>query len=122
MRIEGSIDGIKETSELSPLARLSKDVTPLDEHQLDASFGKVTYTPEEIANFRSKVERLESTVSVKKNNVHNWECKVSLNDTKEKRANGDYAYACKRLSEARAELRNAEWDLKEAKARLNNAL
>ena len=122
MKNEGIKEGIKESKDLSPLAKLSKEISLMEDLQLSASFSKVTYTPEEIASFRAKVERLEYIVSVKKNNVHNWEWKVSLNDTKDKRANGDYAYACKRLSEAKTELRNAEAELKEAKARLNNAL
>ena len=122
MKNEGIIEGIEESKELSPLAKLSKDIPPMEDSQLSASFSKVTYTPEEIASFRAKVERLEYTVSVKKSNVHNWECKVSLSDTKEGRANGNYAYNCSKLSEAKSELRNAEAELREAKARLNNAL
>ena len=106
----------------SPLSELSKDTPSMDDGQSDVSFGKVTYSPEEIASLRAKVESLEYTVSVKRSNVRNWESKVSLNDTKEKRLNGDYAYACSKLAEAKSELSRAESELKAAKARLNNAL
>lgn len=122
MKNDGIIEVIKESSELSPLAKLSKEIPTMADSQLSVSFSKVTYTPEEIASFRAKVERLEYTVSIKRSNVHNWECKVSLSDTKDGRANGNYSYNCKRLSEAKSELKNAEAELRKAKVRLNNAL
>lgn len=85
------------------------------------SFGSI-YNDAEVNRMKDDVSKAEYEVSCRKNDVGNWESKVSLNNTKEHVANGDYSYAVSKLNEAKQRYNDAASRLNSAKARLNNAL
>lgn len=91
-------------------------------HGEQVSFGKNHYSDAEIDRMKSDVERAEHEVICRKNDMKNWESKVSLNDTKAHRENGDYAHAVERLNEAIARYNEAVSKCNDAKSKLNNAL
>lgn len=84
------------------------------------SFG-AKYTEAEICKMNSDVDSAQSEVNACKREVNNWESKVSLNDTKEHRANGDYSHAVDKLNDAKSRYNHAVDELNNAKRRLNNA-
>ncbi len=87
----------------------------------DTTFVGVKYTDAEIDRMESDVDMAQSEVSARRADVLNWESKVSLNDTKEHRANGDYANAVNRLNEAKSRYNTALDRLNDAQRKLNNA-
>lgn len=84
------------------------------------SFGS-SYTKDEICKLEHDVDMAKSEVNARKSDLSNWESKVSLNDTKEHRENGDYAYAVKRLNQARSDYNYAVDRYNSALSKLNNA-
>jgi len=95
---------------------------PVAEHAHDghmAFTGK--YTDAEISKMRDDVSKAEYTVSCRRNDVSNWESKVSLNDTTEHRHNGDYSNAVSKLNDAKQSYNDAVSRFNSAKAKLNNA-
>lgn len=91
-------------------------------HGDQISFGRNDYSDAEISRMKSDVERAEYDVTCAKNEMKNWESKVSLNDTKEHRENGDYAHCVRKLSEAQSRYNDTVSRYNSAKAKLNNAL
>ncbi len=90
-----------------------------DEHEV--SFGSSIYTDAEIDKMKHDVEMAESEVIARKSDVSNWESKVSLNNTEEHKAKGDYANAVNHLNEAKSRYNAAVDRLNAAKSKLNNA-
>lgn len=89
--------------------------------RFEPSFKGSAYTDAEISRMRSDVEHAEYVVKCRANDVHNWEVKVSLCNTKEKIQNGDYHLAVRRLNEARSSYNNAVDSLNKAISKLNHA-
>lgn len=87
----------------------------------DISFGS-KYSDAEISKMKSDVDRAQNEVTARRNDVSNWESKVSLNDTKEHRANGDYSHAVSKLNEAKSRYNHAVDELNSAKRKLNSAM
>lgn len=87
----------------------------------EPSFTGANYTDAEISRMRSDVEHARYEMKCREDDVHNWEAKVSLNNTKEKIANGDYANAVSRLNEAKTRLSNATREYNNAVSKLNQA-
>lgn len=83
-------------------------------------FGR-SYTKDEIRKLEHDVDVAKSEANAYKSDVSNWESKVSLNDTKEHRENGDYAHAVKRLNQARSDYNYAVDRYNSALSKLNNA-
>lgn len=79
------------------------------------------YTDAEIDKMKTDINMAAHEVSCRKSDVELWESKVSLNNTKEHRENGDYANAESRLNEAKSKYNSALDRLHDAKTRLNNA-
>ena len=90
-----------------------------NEHEV--TFGSSIYTDAEIDKMEHDVEMAESEVIARKSDVSNWESKVSLNNTEEHKAKGDYANAVSHLNEAKSRYNAAVDRLNAAKAKLNNA-
>lgn len=86
------------------------------------SFECAHYTEVEISKLRSDVSRFEYELKCRENEVGSWESKVSLNNTKEHIANGDYDNALSRLNEAKSKLSSARSAYESAKSKLNNVL
>lgn len=91
-------------------------------YKLDSASFTGKYTDAEIDKLTQDVDKAQHEVTVRKNDVSNWESKVSLNNTKEHRDNGDYAHAVSKLNEAKSRYNSAVDHLNDAKSRLNNAL
>lgn len=87
----------------------------------EPSFTGANYTDAEISRMRSDVEHTRYVMKCREDDVHNWEVKVSLNNTKEKIENGDYASALSRLNEAKSRLANATREYNNAVSKLNQA-
>lgn len=83
---------------------------------------KAEYTKEEIDNLKNKLSNAAAEVKRCENAVHDLRHKQSLNDTKEKRANGDYARASAKLEEANQQLETVKRAKREAEIRLNNVI
>lgn len=79
------------------------------------------YSAEEIDKMEHDVDMALSEMNARKNDVNNWKSKVSLNDTREHRANGDYENAVRHLNEAISRYNNAADEYNSAKRKLNNA-
>lgn len=88
----------------------------------ESSFLGSKYTDAEIDRMRSDISSAEYEMKCREHDVNEWESKVSLNNTKEKIANGDYAAAVSRLNEAKSRYNAAKVAFDHAKSRLNNAL
>ena len=88
----------------------------------EPSFEGSHYTDAEISKLRSEVSRTEYEMKCRQNDVREWESKVSLNNTKEHIANGDYNNAVRHLNEAKSNLSTARSAYESAKSKLNNAL
>lgn len=86
----------------------------------EISFGS-KYTEDEIQKFKSDVDKAQYEMKCRENDVNNWESKVSLNNTKEHRLNGDYDNALKRLNEAKSRYNFAANRYNDAVSRYNNA-
>lgn len=87
----------------------------------EVTFGSSIYTDAEIDKMEHDVEIAESEVIARKSDVSNWESKVSLNNTEEHKANGDYANAVSHFNDATSRYNAAVDRLNAAKAQLNNA-
>lgn len=85
----------------------------------NVSFGS-KYSVEEIQNLKSDVEKAQYEMQCRKNEVHNWEAKLSINDTKEHRAKGDYENAVKHLNDAKSIYNNAASRYNDAVSKYNN--
>jgi hypothetical protein len=110
---------------LDSAAKCSKFVgesTEKDSTAKELSFGSGQYTKEEIDSMRSEVERTEYAMKCRKDDVSNWESKVSILDNPDAHRNGDYAHAVDRLNEAKSRYNTAAEAYDRAKSRLNNAL
>jgi len=114
-------DGVDFTDD-APLIESEESDERWTNHGDQISFGKNDYSDAEISRMKSDVERAEYDVTCAKNEMKNWESKVSLNDTKEHRENGDYEHAVQKLNEAIAHYNDAVSKCNSAKAKLNNAL
>lgn len=90
-------------------------------HEAEPSFGGAHYTDAEIDKMKREVSSAENILNNRKSDVSNWEQKVSLNDTKSHKANGDYDHAVDRLNEAKSRYNDALDKLNSAKEKLNNA-
>lgn len=88
----------------------------------EVSFLGAKYTDAEISRMRDDVARAEYEVNCRDHDVKEWESKVSLNNTKEKIASGDYAAAVSRLNEAKSRYNAARSALSSAQSKLNHAL
>lgn len=88
----------------------------------EPSFEGSHYTDAEISKLRSEVSRTEHEMNSRQGDVREWESKVSLNNTKEHIANGDYDNAVRHLNEAKSRLSTARSAYESAKSKLNNAL
>ena len=82
---------------------------------------KPSYSDAEIDNLRSQVSNAEYTVGVIARELENWRTKESLLRDDSDHVS-DHAHALDMVSEYEKKLNNARAELKEAKARLNNAL
>ncbi len=80
------------------------------------------YSKAEIDRLQSEVDSTKYEMKCRDNDVRNWESKVSLNDTKEGHANGNYNHAVRRLNQAKADYNNAVSRYNSAKSKLSNAL
>lgn len=114
---------------LDSAARCSKFVdesavkAPLSDSTVkELSFGSSQYSKEEIDSMRSEVDRTEYAMKCRKDDVSNWESKVSILDNPDAHKNGDYANAVNRLNEAKSRYNAAADAYNQAKSRLNNAL
>lgn len=101
----------------SSLASSNADL--YESHELSFT-GK--YSKAEIERLQREVDSAEYEVKCRDNDVRNWESKVSLNDTKEGHANGNYDHAVRRLNQAKAEYNDAVSRRNSAKSKLSNAL
>ena len=88
----------------------------------EPSFEGSHYTDAEISKLRSEVSRTEYEMKCRQDDVREWESKVSLNNTKEHIAHGDYENALNHLNEAKRKLSNAKSAYESAKSKLNSAL
>ncbi len=88
----------------------------------EPSFEGSHYTDAEISKLKSEVSRTEYEMNCRQGDVREWESKVSLNNTKEHIANGDYDNAVRHLNEAKSRLSTARSAYESAKSKLNNAL
>lgn len=88
----------------------------------EPSFEGSHYSDAEISKLRSEVSRTEYEMNCRQSDVREWESKVSLNNTKEHIANGDYDNAVRHLNEAKSRLSTARSAYESAKSKLNNAL
>ena len=82
---------------------------------------KPSYTEAEIDNLRSKVSDAEYRKNSIAHELENWRSKESLLRGDKDHLN-DHAHAVAKVSEFERKLDNANYELKEARARLNNAL
>lgn len=82
---------------------------------------KPSYTDAEIANLKSKVSDAEYRKNTIAHELENWRSKESLLRGDKDHVN-DHAHAVAKVSEFERKLDNANYELKEARARLNNAL
>lgn len=80
-----------------------------------------SYTDAEIANLRGKVSDAEYRKNSIAHELENWRSKESLLRGDKDHVN-DHAHAVAKVSEFESKLDNANYELKEARARLNNAL
>ncbi|MCC8071035.1 MAG: hypothetical protein LIO90_04445 [Bacteroidales bacterium] len=98
------------------------DASSAEDHNYadQVSFGG-KYSKDEIARFEHDVEMAKNEMDCRKSDVRNWEQKVSLNDTKEHRANGDYANAVSHLNDAKSRYNYAADRYNHALSKLNNA-
>lgn len=124
---EPSMDSFTESDEMYDRSNDDDefDNEPLNEGNTEAernlSFQSAHYNKDEIENLRQNYLRAEDEVKRCKTDVANWESKVSLNDTKENRLNGNYDNALNHLEKAKRRLYDATWSCKEAKIKYNNA-
>ena len=86
----------------------------------DISFG-AKYSDAEIQKMESDVDMAEHEMKCRENDMNNWRSKVSLNDTKEHRANGDYDNAVRHFNEAQSKYNTAVGRYNSALSKLNNA-
>lgn len=107
----------EHSSDSSSLASSNADL--YESHELSFT-GK--YSKAEIERLQSEVDRTKYEMKCRENDVRNWESKVSLNDTKEGHANGNYDHAVRKLNEAKADFNNAASRHNSAKSKLSNAL
>ena len=106
-----NIEGDKETTENS-----------IEESKYGANVSFVgKYNEAEIAKLRDDVEKAKSKVANAKNNLENWESKLSLNNTEEKRRKGAYDHVKSLRDKAQGEYDSARLDLKEKECKLRNA-
>lgn len=111
-------DYVKEDAE--EVLRREKEMQAISKNETFQGF-KPSYTDAEISRMKSDVEHAEAEVFRRKSDINNWESKVSLNDTKDKRANGDYAHAVSKLNEAKSRYNDAVDKFNNAKRKLNSA-
>ena len=90
-------------------------------NNLQIAFEGNEYTDAEIDKMESDVNMAQSEVNARRADESNWETKVSLNNTKEHRENGDYANALSRLNEAKSRYNTAVDRLNDAQSKLRNA-
>jgi len=86
----------------------------------EISFGS-KYSDSEIQKMESDVDMAEHEMKCRENDMNNWRSKVSLNDTKEHRANGDYDNAVRHFNEAQSKYNSAVSRYNSALSKLNNA-
>lgn len=86
----------------------------------DISFG-AKYSEAEIRRMESDVDMAEHEMKCREDDMNNWRSKVSLNDTKEHRANGDYNNAVRHFNEAQSKYNSAVSRYNNALSKLNNA-
>lgn len=86
----------------------------------DISFGS-NYSEEEIQKLKSDVEKAEYERKCCEDKVREWESKVSLNNTTEKKMNGDYDNAMRYLNEAKYRYNNAVSHYNDVLSKYNNA-
>lgn len=120
--INESFINVEALSDDSTSVDGSDDITANPDGAYDPSFLGAKYTDAEIDRLRSDVSNAEYEMKCREHDVSEWESKVSLNNTKEKIANGDYAAAVSRLNEAKSRYNAARAAYDRAKSRLNNAL
>lgn len=96
-----------------------KVTSSIDEAKGISFTGK--YSDAEIDKMEHEVDMARCEMNARKNDVNNWESKVSLNDTKEHRANGDYENAFRHLNEAKSRYNYAVHRYNSAVSTLNNA-
>lgn len=107
----------EHSSDSSSIASSNADLYESQELSFTGKYSKA-----EIDRLQSEVDRAEYEVKCRDNDVRNWESKVSLNDTKEGHANGNYDHAVRRLNQAKAEYNDAVSRRNSAKSKLSNAL
>ena len=86
----------------------------------DISFGS-KYSDAEIQKMESDLDMAEHEMKCRENDMNNWRSKVSLNDTKEHRANGDYDNAVRHFNDAQSKYNSAVSRYNNALSKLNNA-
>lgn len=128
IRIEGYGTGLEDIIHHAMPA--DSDFTTTDTHigvesysatsHSEISFG-AKYSDAEIQKMESDVDMAEHEMKCRENDMNNWRSKVSLNDTKEHRANGDYDNAANHYNEARVKYNSAVDKYNSALSKLNNA-
>ncbi len=88
----------------------------------DPAFMGSIYNEAEIENLKNKASSAEYEMQCRLRDVENWKSKLSLNDTKEHRENGDYYNALRHLQEAERRLSDARSSYNDAARKYNNAL
>lgn len=86
----------------------------------EISFGS-KYSESEIQKMESDVDMAEHEMKCRESDMNNWRSKVSLNDTKEHRANGDYDNAVRHFNDAQSKYNSAVSRYNNALSKLNNA-
>lgn len=86
----------------------------------EISFGS-KYSDSEIQKMESDVDMAEHEMKCRESDMNNWRSKVSLNDTKEHRANGDYDNAVRHFNDAQSKYNSAVSRYNSALSKLNNA-
>ncbi len=89
-----------------------------DAHNI--SFGG-KYSDEEIQKLKDDVDKARYEMRCREREVCDWESKVSLNDTKEHRAKGDYENALRHLNDAKSKYNDAASRFNDALYRYNSA-
>lgn len=122
IEIEDLLDDDMQLSEENALsAELSGNHYPHGDGTYEPTFMGAKYTDAEIDRLRSDVSSAEYEMNCRKHDVSEWESKVSLNNTKEKIASGEYENAVKHLNEAKSRYNAAKAAFDSAKSKLNNA-
>lgn len=111
-------DSCFNVQELCSTDNIDVSDSPL-EHHVDISFaGK--YSPDEIKVLEHNVDSAKYEMHCREIDMHNWETKVSLNNTNEHKLNGDYDNALSHFKEATSRYNNAVYHYNSAVSKLNN--